>query len=266
MKWTEDAQIMLSRVPFFVRRRVRERVEEEAGRCGVKEVTPELMDRCKKNFLKRMEEEVKGYQVEGCFGRSGCPNRAVLSEDLGDELEKHLSARNLKRFLKSRVQGDLKYHHEFRISISDCPNACSRPQIVDIGIIGACRPAVGKEPCTSCGACAEACKEEAVSLSNGTPVIDHSKCLACGHCIKACPSGALTANLKGHRIMIGGKLGRHPRLAEELPGIHDRTAAMEIVKRCLDVFQRHCRKGERLGEIIERVGHREILEDDPKSP
>ena len=31
-------------------------------------------------------------------------------------------------------------HHEFRVSLSACPNACSRPQIVDIGLIGAVTP------------------------------------------------------------------------------------------------------------------------------
>jgi dissimilatory sulfite reductase (desulfoviridin) alpha/beta subunit len=44
--------------------------------------------------------------------------------------------------LKKIVRGSLRIHHEFRISISDCPNACSRPQITDIGLIGACHPVV----------------------------------------------------------------------------------------------------------------------------
>jgi hypothetical protein len=29
-----------------------------------------------------MENEVKGYQVETCFGGGGCPNQAVSSETL----------------------------------------------------------------------------------------------------------------------------------------------------------------------------------------
>ena len=31
MKWTSQAEEAISKVPFFVRRRVRKRVEEEAG-------------------------------------------------------------------------------------------------------------------------------------------------------------------------------------------------------------------------------------------
>ncbi|RJR40705.1 MAG: 4Fe-4S dicluster domain-containing protein [Desulfobacteraceae bacterium] len=263
MKWRDDAKEMLSRVPFFVCRRVRERVEEEASRAGATEVTPELMDRCKKRFLNRMEEEVRGHRVESCFGRSGCPNRAVHSGDLAEDLEKHLSRRNLKAFLKERVQGELKFHHEFRISISDCPNGCSQPQIADVGIVGACTPAVGPEPCTSCGSCVETCREEAVLLQDGAPVIDYSKCLHCGQCIAACPSGTLIAEFRGHRILVGGKLGRHPRLAEELEGIHDRETSLKIIKHCLDSFQKHCRNGERFGEIIERIGSgRKMMEEE----
>lgn len=39
---------------------------------------------------------------------------------------------------------------------------------------------------------------------------------------------------------------------------------MEIIKRCLDQFQKHCRGGERFGEILERVGPgREVLKKEP---
>lgn len=253
MDWTNDAKKILSRVPFFIRGTVRERVEKEALRCGAKLVTPVLIDRCKKRYMNQMEEEVKGYRIETCFGRSGCPNRAISTDDLCDELERRLPERNLKTFLMNCVKGPLKLHHEFLISISDCPNGCSRPQIADIGIIGACTPAIGKEPCTSCASCVEACREEAILLQNGSPVIDHSKCLGCGKCIKACPSGTLISEMKGHRILTGGRLGRHPRLAEELSGIHDLSAGLQIIERCLDIYQSHCRKGERFGEILQRL-------------
>lgn len=147
MKWTKDAKDDLSRVPFFVRKRVKRRVEEEAVRCGSNQVTIKHVRTCRERFLNRMEEEVRGFQVESCFGPGGCPNRAINSDGLTEQLEQKLAGRNLKVFLKERVKGPLKMHHEFRISISDCPNACSRPQIVDLGIIGACRPEVSNRYC-----------------------------------------------------------------------------------------------------------------------
>ena len=144
-------------------------------------------------------------------------------------------------------------HHEFRVSISDCPNACSRPQIVDLGLIGACVPLVTAEPCSQCGACVDACREEAIKLGDG-PTLDESACLACGQCMRVCPTGTLVEGQKGYRILVGGKLGRHPRLAQELPRVHSVEGAMDLVGRCLDHYQANCLKGERFGEILERTG------------
>ena len=262
MKWSEDAQKLLSRVPFFVRGKVRERVEEEAVRCGAREVTPMHVDQCKKRYLNRMDEEVRGYRVETCFGPSGCPNRAVISDGLPSEMEKRLSGRNLRALLQERVKGPLKLHHEFRVSISECPNACSRPQISDFGLIGACTPAAGSEPCSSCGACVEVCQEGAILLEDGAPRVDSSKCLGCGQCLKVCPSGTLIVQSRGHRVLLGGKLGRHPRLAQEAPGIHNPKEVMELLENCLDLHRQHCTRGERFGEILERLGAEgsEVLE------
>lgn len=254
MEWDAQAKEALTRVPFFVRKRVKKRVEEEAASRGAKTVTFVHVRESQRRFLSRMEEEVKGFQVETCFGPGGCPNRAVISEELPANLEERLARRDLKTFLKERVKGPLKMHHEFRVSLSDCPNACSRPQIVDLGFIGACVPRVTEEPCTECGVCIEACREKAIVMSDGGPSVDDARCLYCGQCIRVCPSGTLEEGKKGYRVLVGGKLGRHPSLAEELPGIYDEAEALNILDRCLDLHQGECRKGERFGEILERIG------------
>jgi anaerobic sulfite reductase subunit C len=265
MKWNKNAKEALSKVPFFVRKRVRERVEGEAARLRADEVTLEHVRTCQKRFLNNMEDEVKGFQVEACFGRTGCPNRAANSDGLTERLEKNLSKRNIKSFLKERVKAPLEMHHEFRISISDCPNACSRPQIFDIGLIGACKPEVSGEPCTQCGACVEACKEDAVFLTDDGPVFNDSRCLYCGQCIRVCPTGTLQEGAKGYRVLVGGKLGRHPRLGIELPGINDREQVTEIVSQCLNHYQTHCQKGERFGAILERTGLEDFLKNAKKT-
>ena len=254
MKWSKEAEEAVSRVPFFVRKKVKIRVEEEATRCGAKQVAIEHVKTCQKRFLTHMEDEVKGYQVETCFGRSGCPNRAVIDEELLTKLETLLASRDIRSFLKEKVKGPLKIHHEFRLAVSDCPNACSRPQIADLGLIGACLPEMTEEACSECGACSDACKEKAVALQGGRPMIDVSICLFCADCARVCPTGTLKEGKRGYRIFVGGKLGRHPRLARELPGIHSLVETLKIVERCTDVFQKHCVGGERFGEILERTG------------
>lgn len=255
MKWTKEAEKAVARVPFFVRRRVKKRVEDEAGRTGSTHVTLEHVQTCREGFLKNMESEVKGFQVETCFGSTGCPNRAVTTENLADELEAMLARQGLREFLKEKVGGPLKMHHEFRVSVSDCPNACSRPQIVDVGIIGAMRPRMSVASCTECGQCVEICKESAVTVDErgGSPVIDYDKCVFCGQCVGVCPAGTLEKDIEGYRILVGGKLGRHPQLGRELNGVYPHSEVLCIVEQLIDHFKKHNRSGERLGEILNRT-------------
>lgn len=256
MHWNDEAEKAISRVPFFVRQRVKKRVEEEAARRGATKVTMAHVSACRQRFMHRQEEEVKGYQVETCFGAGGCPNRIDIGGDLAGVIERHLAGLDLKSFLKARVKGPLKLHHEFRVTIADCPNSCSRPQIVDLGIIAACRPRLTEEPCSGCEACVSACKEAAVTLQANAdaPSIDFSQCLACGQCIRACPTGTISDGETGFRLLAGGKLGRHPQLGRELAGIFSAEQTLSLAGRCIAHFMAHTEHGERFGEIINRTG------------
>jgi anaerobic sulfite reductase subunit C len=255
MKWTKEAEEAVSRVPFFVRKRVKKKVEEEAGRNGSPVVTMDHVQNSQKRFLNEMDQEVKGFQVETCFGPSGCPNRAIDCKEMAEELEEELLKRDLKSFLKERVQGPLKMHHEFRVSLSGCPNACSRPQIVDFGIIGVRRPKITEESCSQCRACIDVCKEEAVHLDerDERPVIDFDLCLSCGQCITACPTGTLKEDSQGFRVLVGGKLGRHPQLGKDLGQTYSKEEMFKVLNQYLDLYQSQNQKGERLGEILNRL-------------
>ncbi len=256
MKWARAAEEAIARVPFFVRRRVRKRVEDEAERRHSREVTLEHVHACKQKILKNMEDEVNGYQIETCFGPGGCPNRVIEDPDLVKQLETILVSKDLRAFLKNRVGGPLKLHHEFRVSVSDCPNACSRPQIADLGLIGAVRPLISAGGCSGCGACVAICREDAIQLSGigDEPLIDREKCLSCGQCISVCPGEVLGGETKGYRILLGGKLGRRPQLARELEGIYSKEETLRVVDRCLDYYLEHSVAGERFGEILNRTG------------
>ena len=132
MKWTEEAKKAVSRVPFFIRKQVQKRVEEEATRSGSDKVTLEHVDAC--------------------------------------------------------------------------------------------------------------------------PVISEAECLFCRACIRECPTGSLEEAEQGYRVLLGGKLGRHPRLAKEIEGLRGEEAVHAIVEQCLDIYQAHCREGERFALILDRVG------------
>jgi dissimilatory sulfite reductase (desulfoviridin) alpha/beta subunit len=257
MQWDKDAEQAMTRVPFFVRKRVKKRVEAEAQQSGATRVTMDHVAACRQRYLHHQEDEVQCFTVETCFGENGCPNRIDTGEELSQRLEALLRAHNLREFMQSRVSGPLKLHHEFRVTLADCPNSCSRPQIVDIGLISASLPILSDSSCLECGACLAACREEGITLAGQEepgPHFDWQRCLACGQCARACPTGTIACGLSGYRILLGGKLGRHPQLGRELSGIFSTETTLAIIGICLGHFKAENRKGERFGELLNRTG------------
>jgi anaerobic sulfite reductase subunit C len=253
MQWTIEAEEAVKKIPFFVRGRVRARVEEEARQAGKLRITLAEVKTTQQRYLTGMAAEIKGYQLDTCFGPAGCPNRIVVPGDLPAGLEHLLQGADLLGFLKSLGIAELKFHHELRVSVADCPNACSQPQIKDIGIIAACRPRVGEAACSACEACVAGCRESALRLPQTAerPDLDAGRCLACGQCLAACPTGTLAEGARGYRVQLGGKLGRHPCLAREMPGIYDTGAVLEIVQAAIDLYKANAHGGERFGEVLQ---------------
>ena len=51
-------------------------------------------------------------------------------------------------------------------------------------------PKVNESECVGCGACADVCPNNAITVDD-VAKIDKSKCVDCGACIDECPSGAI---------------------------------------------------------------------------
>jgi dissimilatory sulfite reductase (desulfoviridin) alpha/beta subunit len=259
VRWDADAEKVLQRVPFFVRHRVRKKVEEDVAAAGRTRVTAADLEESKKRQLQRLSEGVKGYTLETCFGGSGCQNAVVVSADLVSRLDELLERADFLSFLRNHLGEKLKLHHQFRVTLADCPNSCSQPQIKDIGIIGEVEVQCEPEACSGCGECAAACEESAVTLDDDRLVgIDCKSCVRCGACARLCPTGALKTGRGNYTVFVGGKLGRHPQLARELARGLDADQVVALVSGIVEVYKANARKGERLGAVVNRLGWGEV--------
>lgn len=197
------------------------------------------------------------YEIALCraSGERGCRFSLVADKDLAERVELAVCRSGWPEFLAGSSQNRPNRHKRFSISISGCPNGCSRPQIADIGLLWACRPQVSHQDCTQCGLCAAACRETAIS--GALPVIDYGSCVACGDCEQACPEGAITCE-RGLRIQVGGKLGRHPRLGTELTGVYSSDEVTGAVTRALHLLMDPDSKARRLGDIFDKLNDEDI--------
>jgi dissimilatory sulfite reductase (desulfoviridin) alpha/beta subunit len=51
--------------------------------------------------------------------------------------------------------------------------------------------------------------------------------------------------------MVGGKLGRHPRLATELPGIFSEKDVLHILGKALTLYMEHYSRVKRFGDLFD---------------
>ncbi len=51
-------------------------------------------------------------------------------------------------------------------------------------------------------------------------------------------------------MQLGGRLGRHPRLGRELPGIFGEDQVLEILQESLKLYKERSRNGERFAHLF----------------
>ncbi len=268
--WDAAAAERLDEVPFFVRPLVRKKVAERVVVAGRGRVTLADFEEAEAAFRRvrggKSEAElatmvprenrpgVPTVIVEACHHRlSDCPNVLRDTEPLRARVESRLANRDVSERLRRRIQGDrVLYHHKLRFTLAGCPNGCSRPQIADFGLVGCVRPEFDPELCTACGACAQACPDQALTAGDGPPIIDMDKCQGCTKCRDACPVGAVTLGPAGIRLLVGGKLGRHPRLARPVLTTRDPGPALERIDTLIEKYLAEAEPGERFADFYGR--------------
>ena len=186
-------------------------------------------------------------------GAGGCPMAVIDVEALAEKLSEVLDEPEYKRKLEEKLARPFAFHSQFCAAITGCPNACAQPQIRDFGVIGRARVSVDESLCNECGMCEDACKENAIALVDGRPHIDEARCIGCSDCVRSCQSDALSLGGRRHDVIVGGKLGRHPRLARSLGEFDTIEEAAECLRRAILLLLAEGRTGERLGALLERL-------------
>ncbi len=146
--------------------------------------------------------------------------------------------------------------HKFKVGVAGCASTCSKPQLNDVGLMGAAEPVCDREACTGCGVCVEACHLGAIRLQDGKAVIDRDRCVTCGDCIKACPLSAMKERRTGIHLFAGGRWGRERQIGIQIARFLTEDEALAAVGRIKAWYRDHGRPKERLGQTILRVGAR----------
>ncbi len=152
---------------------------------------------------------------------------------------------------------DVKLPHKFKIAVGGCPNNCVKPELNDLGVIGARPPVVDLDKCRGCGRCqvAQACPIQVPTVAEGKLVLDGSRCNSCGRCLGKCPFGAVTHPVTGYRVYIGGRWGKRVARGRALDVIlPDQAQVMTVIERALCLFRDQGLAGERFADTIARIG------------
>ena len=153
---------------------------------------------------------------------------------------------------------------KIKFAVTGCPNACAKPQENDLGVMGIMRPVINIDDCTGCGTCTFMCPEKAIVMDGDKAVILWDKCNLCGACVGTCPTDLINEEWKGYKIIVGGKIGKYPKLGKELIDVNSAEETVAIFRKIIEWAKENTEIGERLGICLDRVGFekfkKEIIE------
>nr|WP_122012226.1 4Fe-4S binding protein [Maliibacterium massiliense] len=155
---------------------------------------------------------------------------------------------------------DVILPHKFKIAVGGCPNNCVKPDLNDLGIVGARMPAYASAQCRGCKTCGvqASCPMAAASLAEGKLAIDAEICNQCGRCVDQCPFGAVPGGEAGYKVYVGGRWGKQVRRGDLLGRIFTKEEVLDIVEKAILLFKREGEKGERFASMVERLGVRRV--------
>ena len=210
----------------------------------------------------RQELEAAGIAMGACGPRVrivvGCPGSATCKWGI---IETKAVAKELdKRYFRT----DTPY--KFKMGVTGCPHNCAKASENDLGVMGGLLPAWDASSCIDCGLCVNICPTKAISKkeinSKAHYILDEDACINCSVCTAACPVSSWKLAKSGYTLLIGGTMGKIPRLASVLKKyIASEEELYELVERSIDYYRKNGRKKERFGHTIDRIGLDQVKEE-----
>lgn len=178
--------------------------------------------------------------ITACQGNQICPGGNIDSYDIAKKLDSRYYARELP--------------HKFKFGVTGCQNNCLKAEENDVGIKGAAIVSWKQDACINCGVCEKACREGAITITDGVVKVDESKCNYCGRCAKACPTDAWDVKT-GYLVSFGGLFGNHIVKGQELlPVVDSEEQLFRITDAAIQFFDDNAKPSERFKFTLERVG------------
>ncbi|MBI5417783.1 4Fe-4S binding protein [Candidatus Poribacteria bacterium] len=185
--------------------------------------------------------------VVACPGSHICTHGLLDTQKFGLKIDKEFFGKD--------------YPVKIKIAATGCPNSCAKPQENDIGIMAVVLPELDKSLCSDCGLCIETCKEGAIYKDKDGLKLDKSKCTFDGDCILNCPMDSWKAGKLGYNVFIGGKIGRKPQLGHIIAEFVHEDDVLKLMHDILNYFIKNYLPGERIGDIVNRIGIKKIKKD-----
>ena len=188
--------------------------------------------------------------VTACQGGRCCPSGCIDALEIAMKLDERYFGRELP--------------HKFKFGVTGCQNNCLKAEENDLGVKGGMTVHWEQTDCIFCGVCEKACRQEAISITDGVVAIDRERCNHCGRCVTACPTGACQGQ-SGFILSFGGTFGNSIQKGTELlPIVEDEEAMFRVADAAINYFADHARPGERFAKTLERVGwedFRQVVEE-----
>ena len=89
-------------------------------------------------------------------------------------------------------------------------------------------------------------------MDSEPPQFDRTACLGCNQCERICPQNAIVSSGPRARILAGGKLGRHPHLADVIGDAESPAELVDTLDWIVADFLAGARPGERFADFWQR--------------